>query len=834
MGILKHQVCVAEGGAHEGVAGVAKLIHRVYHGKDDIQAAVLAQGQEHKYFLIAPVVQAYKGHSGQVVAGEGHVIVQGADIQIRLAVFVSGVHDNPLVVGHIEGSAKGVNGLAAGAGGLAEGNAGHVQRGVVGADLTQGLLGIVAGRIYHIEARSVGLEIAVGAVELTLRHAAGGEGGGRVCQLGGSQGVHVDVHPLGGAVLQGDLAADPDFGIQAVQGLYGDFHGGGGGGAVAALVHRGCGDGGCAGGHAGDNAVFVHGGYGLVTAAPDHAAGEGYGLDFHGELQPIRGVNGRRFGLHLHRHLGGPVILVQAHGSAVSLAQLLGIGIGGVDQIELAILSGLACGQNQQFCLLVIDHGGEGGTVYLGHRAQIQAGIAHQGHAGCIVIAAVDGEHQAVVELAALGKYIVVVCWIFAVNRVIVVGSGFHIGNGRCRLVQVFGQVDVFQGPCLRSDHFQNRAVVAQAHDEAEHVTKAAHAGLGRGGRVGPEPVGLYRSQVGLLQGVSVHGVDTGAVVIVQGIAHGGAAQDGSAGAEGGSGTQVAGGEFRPLASGLAAHQGGEVNVFCLCHCYRTYRLQMGLGVGHGPNGGATLGQGSDHTVFHLSHGFIAAEPGDGLVLQAPGHDLSGQFRGAAREELHFGAAQGDAHCLVGGAQRLLGRDDIQAVEPGVGNGTADGGVRRLRFAGIGGIHLGRLAGGGVQGPQIAAGLVIRGVVTAGPVENVRIMIPCHGTGHAGAVAVNRISVGAGVAGLRVVHRSQVHDSAVHSIGGLPGVQEAGAIAVGVVHSIEVTLVVNGQGYQIAPGTQTAGDIGVGEGQLVGQGQLAGDQVYGVQVVTAA
>ena len=213
MGILKHQVCVAEGGAHEGVAGVAKLIHRVYHGKDDIQAAVLAQGQEHKYFLIAPVVQAYKGHSGQVVAGEGHVIVQGADIQIRLAVFISGVHDNPLVVGHIEGSAKGVNGLAAGAGGLAEGNAGHVQRGVVGADLTQGLLGIVAGRVYHIEARSVGLEIAVGAIELALRHAAGGEGGGRVCQLGGGQGVHVDVHPLGGAVLQGDLAADPDFSI---------------------------------------------------------------------------------------------------------------------------------------------------------------------------------------------------------------------------------------------------------------------------------------------------------------------------------------------------------------------------------------------------------------------------------------------------------------------------------------------------------------------------------------------------------------------------------------------------------------------------------------------
>ncbi len=36
------------------------------------------------------------------------------------------------------------------------------------------------------------------------------------------------------------------------------------------------------GGHAGDYAVFVHGGYGLVTGAPNHAAGEGYGLDFHG------------------------------------------------------------------------------------------------------------------------------------------------------------------------------------------------------------------------------------------------------------------------------------------------------------------------------------------------------------------------------------------------------------------------------------------------------------------------------------------------------------------------------------------------------------------------
>ena len=260
----------------------------------------------------------------------------------------------------------------------------------------------------------------------------------------------------------------------------------------------------------------------------------------------------------------------------------------------------------------------------------------------------------------------------------------------------------------------------------------------------------------------------------------------------------------------------------------------MRLGFGHGLNGGATLCQGGNHTVFHLNHGFIAAEPGDGLVLQAPGHDLGGQFCGAARQELHFGPAQGDAHCLVGGAQRLLGRDDIQTVEPGVGNGTTDGGVRRLGFSGIGGIHPGRLAGGGVHGPQIAVGLEIRGVVTAGPVENVRVMIPCHSTGHAGAVAVGRISVGTGVAGLRVVHGSQIRDSAVHSVGGLPGVQEAGVIAVGVVHSIEVTLVINGQGRQIASGPQAAGDVGVGEGQGVGQGQLAGDQVYGVQVVTAA
>ena len=167
MGILKLQGGVTAAGAHEGVAGIAKLIHRIYHSKDDIQTAVLAQGQERKHFL-TQVEQAYKGHGGQVVVGEGHVIVQGADVQIRFAVFVSGVHDNPLVVGHIEGSAKGINGLAAGAGGLAEGHAGHVQRSVIGADLTQGLLGIALGRVYHIEARSVGLEIAVGAVELAL------------------------------------------------------------------------------------------------------------------------------------------------------------------------------------------------------------------------------------------------------------------------------------------------------------------------------------------------------------------------------------------------------------------------------------------------------------------------------------------------------------------------------------------------------------------------------------------------------------------------------------------------------------------------------------------
>ncbi len=64
-----------------------------------------------------------------------------------------------------------------------------------------------------------------------------------------------------------------------------------------------------------------------------------------------------------------------------------------------------------------------------------------------------------------------------------------------------------------------------------------------------------------------------------------------SAGPKEESGTLVAGGEFRPLASGLAAHQGGEVNVFCPATVTGTYRLQMGLGVGHGPNGGATLGQ---------------------------------------------------------------------------------------------------------------------------------------------------------------------------------------------------------------------------------------------------
>ncbi len=46
MGILKLQGGVTAAGAHEGVAGIAKLIHRIYHSKDDIQTAVLAQGQE--------------------------------------------------------------------------------------------------------------------------------------------------------------------------------------------------------------------------------------------------------------------------------------------------------------------------------------------------------------------------------------------------------------------------------------------------------------------------------------------------------------------------------------------------------------------------------------------------------------------------------------------------------------------------------------------------------------------------------------------------------------------------------------------------------------------
>ncbi len=83
----------------------------------------------------------------------------------------------------------------------------------------------------------------------------------------------------------------------------------------------------------------------------------------------------------------------------------------------------------------------------------------------------------------------------------------------------------VFQGSRLRSDHFQNRAIVAQAHDKPNTSPKLLTPVLGAGAASDQSQLDSIVPRLISSRVSCRHGVDTGAVVIVQGIAHGGAAQ---------------------------------------------------------------------------------------------------------------------------------------------------------------------------------------------------------------------------------------------------------------------------------------------------------------------
>ena len=725
-----------------------------------------------------------------------------------------------------------------------------------------GLLG-GCGAVEHVQE---GRAVAVGEV-VTLGHGVGIAGGidgivvGGVggidnavadqragidciggCQFRAVHGVAVDGDPL--AALFGlDIGVEHQ--VQAVQGVEGDGSAGAHLFACVIFLVGGGGDGDGARLQGGDQTVLADGGDGLVAAGPGNAVVSDSQIDLGGQLNSLIHIALRCVGLDGDEEVIQGAVRVQGDNGPVIHAE--GAHLNGCAGIRLEDIHGgrlgaaAVSGHDQVIVDHVVVHGALVCAGGIAHAGQVQAGAAHMGqvigidHAQIGIVESVQG---IVEQFAAFGQDVVLMT--VAGLHTVEIGGGANVGDQGCGIL---GKGSVVGDLITHALFHVHDADAHAAVDDAHQTVEVAVGGLGAGGGIGPQPGLMQITIVGYLEIVGIHAVHIGAVVDIEHIPMEAACQEfivlGHEAAGPILGIQQV--EVHPLdvAVGIGHHT-VQLHILNGLHRDGAGGGQVGQGSGGGGDGGLALAHGGDHTGFaDGDHIGIGGDPVEALVLQIPGKHIIGHLVRRAHQQVQVLAAQhqpgGDGvHFQVNGFHG----HDVQA-----GNIDAQTAQAVIIHAGDGLLgNDGSLAGGQIEGIQIV--VCTDGIHSGCPVQDVIVVIPCHGLdgGIAGGGDVIAVNILASVTCVGVVDGGQIGNRAVLDIVGRPAVQVntlPGAVAV--VDGVEIAFVVNGQGQQllvlVAEALGQAGLIGaLGSGDADGilLLQRAVVQVDGVDGIVGA
>ena len=611
----------------------------------------------------------------------------------------------------------------------------------------------------------------VGRIDDTVADQCAGVNRVRRSQLGIVHRIAVNCDPLA-AVFCLDVGVEHH--IQAIQRLEGD---GGAGSYMLAVVIEligGGGNGNGTGSQSGNQAVAVHSRDRLIAAGPSNTVVRLSQIDLCGQLHRLVHIALGRVGLDSDKQVIQSVVRVQGnnrpdiHAEGAHLNRRANIGLEDIHRGGLAVA--VVRSYDQIVICDVIVHRTLIGTGGIAHTGQVQTGAAHIGqiiiidHAQAGIIESVQ---HLVIQFAAFGNDVVLMA--IADIHTIKVGSRADVGDQSCGIFRKGGVVNDLIAHTLFHIHNTNAHT---AIDDTDQPVKVAIGGLGAGGSIAPQPGLMQVAVIGHREVIGIHSVHMVAIMNIKDILMQAAGQELVA-----FGYKVAGPilgvqqiEVHPfdIAVGIVQHT-VEFHIRNVLHRDNAGSGQVGCGFGSSGDGGYALAHCDDVAgSIDSNHIHIGTAPVEALILQIPRKHVVGQLILGADQQIQGLAAK---HQLAGDGihiqiHTLLGNDvqtgniDTQAAHAVI----FDAGDRLT-------LDNGSLTGGKIEGIQtvVAAG----SAQCSRPVQNVIVMIPCHGldggtTGGRNVIAVNVV---AGIAVIVIIHGAQIRNGTVLDILGRPGVQ---------------------------------------------------------------